>query len=208
MNLLAESIGLLGGAFGLTIAIPQTIRILRTKTHVGVSTSSWLILTLSVMSWATFGFRIESPSQIISNVIAMVFNGVLTWMLLRDDLKSRLRFSGTSAAVIIIALGAICSAIVWFSSELVMDIFLALFLTSRMPQIASSFTSWKIGRITVVSTTTYTLSTLSGVCWVVYGVLMQLPFVIVFSAVVALLSLLVLGLELLAKRKATRLASA
>lgn len=208
MNLAAESIGLLGGAFGLSIAIPQTIRVLRTKSHVGVSTASWLILTLSVISWATFGFRIASPSQIISNVIAMVFNAVLTWMLLREDFSGKIRFGGTFAAGIIISLGALCSAIVWFSPEPIMDIFLALFLTSRMPQVASSYRSWRRGRSTVVSSTTYTLSALSGVCWVLYGILMNLPFVIWFSGIVTVLSVLVLALEILAARKAASVLSA
>lgn len=207
MNFVAESIGLLGGAFGLSLAIPQTIRILRTKSHVGVSTSSWLVMTLSVISWAAYGFRLDSPSQIINNIIATGFNGVLTWILLREELKGRIRLAGTASVAILVVTGAACVAIVWLASEPVVNIFLTLFLTSRMPQVASSFKSWRLGRTTVVSMTTFTLATLSGVCWVVYGILMDLPFVAIFSAVVTLLSLLVLVLELGAAKKAARLAA-
>ena len=208
MNLVAESIGLLAGACGLSIAIPQILRVLRTKSHVGVSTSSWLILTLSVISWAIYGIRIESPSQIISNVIAAGFNSVLVWILLREDLRSRISRPGTMATTIVVILGAVCSAIVWFSSELVTEIFLSLFLTSRMPQVASSFRSWRLGRATVVSKLTFTLATASGVCWVIYGLMMGLPFVYWFSAAMTLLSVLVLIFELLAAKKASSLTAA
>lgn len=205
MNPIVEGIGLLGGAFGLFISVPQIVRIIRTKSHVGVSLSSWLIYFLSMSSWSAFGFRYHSPSQIISNTIALSFTGLLSWMLLSENFSTKIKFSKSAALALLLALGAACFVVVTFSPEPVVNVFLILFLYSRVPQVIESYKSFRQGRKTVVSMPTYALSALSAFTWIVYGILTGLTMIIVASSIVLGLSLLVFIFETLAQKKAQKI---
>jgi uncharacterized protein with PQ loop repeat len=84
----------------------------------------------------------------------------------------------------------------------VVNIFLILFLYSRVPQVIESYKSYRLGRTTVVSMPTYALSALSAFTWIVYGILTGLTMIIVASSIVLCLSILVFAFETLAQKKA------
>ena len=50
MNLLAELLGLLGGAIGLSVSIPQALRIRRLGTF-GVSRATWMLTYAAYCAW-------------------------------------------------------------------------------------------------------------------------------------------------------------
>jgi uncharacterized protein with PQ loop repeat len=205
MNPLVELVGFLGGAIGLAISAPQIVRIIRSRSQVGVSLFSWLVYTLSVSSWAAWGFRNHSPSQVVTNFIAACLTGYLAWLLLRTRLKGKVPLPAFSAALVLLVLVSACEVLITTEPEPIVDVILALFLTSRVPQVVTSYRSFRLARRTVVSLTTYVMSGLSAVCWILYGILSGVLVITIFSAVVLGLSILILVFELLAIKRADAL---
>ena len=207
MNPLVEVIGLVAGALSLSTSVPQIVRVVRSKSEVGVSLTSWLIFALSVASWTAFGIRYHSLSQIITNAIALVLAGFLSWMLMRTRFTSRVPAPGLFAFLVVLASSIACAVIVFVSPDVFVNVFLNLFLVSRVPQVFESIQSWRISRLTVVSKSTYTLSIASGIIWTVYGLMIGSIAVIIYSVVFLVLSVIILVFEVLAGRRASALAA-
>jgi uncharacterized protein with PQ loop repeat len=196
MNPFVEAIGVLGGGLGFLISIPQLIRVIKTKSRLGVSLSTWMFITMSTFGWTAYGYRFHSFSQITTNTVAAVLAVTLTFILLRFS------FSALAAIGILVAVAAPTYLVVSYAPIIIMNICLYIALWSRVPQTWTSFQSMRHGRSTVVSISTYVLSTVSSAAWVIYGILAGLDSVIYFSAVVCFFSILVSVFELVARRRA------
>ncbi len=207
MNPLVEVIGLIAGALSLSTSVPQIVRVVRSKSEVGVSLTSWLIFALSVASWTAFGIRYHSLSQIITNAIALVLAGFLSWMLMRTRFTGRVPAPGLFAFLVVLASSIVCAIVVFVSPDTFVNVFLNLFLISRVPQVFESIQSWRVSRLTVVSKSTYTLSIASGIIWTVYGLMIGSIAVIIYSVVFLVLSVIILVFEALAGRRASALAA-
>jgi len=195
MNPFVEAWGLLGGGLGFLISIPQLIRVVKTKSQVGVSLTTWIFITMSCFGWSAYGFRMNSFSQITTNTVAAGLAVLLTFILLRS------RVSVLVAVGILLAIAVPTVLVVSFAPLLLMNIWLFAALWSRIPQTWTSFQSMRRGSVTVVSSSTYLLSAGSGMAWIVYGILAGLDTVAYFSAVMVLFSLLVVIFEAVARRR-------
>ena len=195
-----EWLGFAGGVLGLSMSIPQIIRVISTKSYVGVSTSTWLIFTTMAAGWFAYGFNVDSISQIITNFISAGATGVLSVILLRQWMRAPL------GALIVVCLWVGAFLLVRFSSPLVGAIFLAVGLGSRVPQLVESFVSMRRGRDTAVSRTAFALMTTSSTIWIFYGALADQVTVFWFSIITVSMSGLIIAFETVARRRALALA--
>jgi uncharacterized protein with PQ loop repeat len=198
MNPFVEAIGMLGGGLGFLISIPQLVRVVKHKSQVGVSLGTWLFIMMSTVGWTVYGWRVFSFSQIVTNTVAMVMAITLSYVLMRE------RFSFWMRVLILAAIAVPTALVVGFASEWMMDAWLYISLWSRVPQTLESYRSWRQARSTMVSLSSYWLSFFSSIAWVVYGLLTDRLVVVWFSAVVIVLSVLVVVFELLAQRAVSR----
>lgn len=192
-NPIYETIGIISGVLGLSIAIPQLWRIMRTKTYQGVSISTWLITLASFTLWFAYAVRFNSPSQAIANGIALTLTTILTHMLLKQHLKI------LPTILTMIVLVTACYLIGYYTNETIMTIILlTIVITSRIPQIIASRNNYITQTPTAVSKMTYTLTILSSVGWITYGILTGLWQNIASSAIAIITSIIVILYE---KRK-------
>lgn len=191
-----EWLGFAGGLLGLSISIPQIIRLISTGSYVGVSTSTWLIFTTMAAGWFAYGFNVDSISQIVTNFISAAATGVLSTLLLRQWMHPAYGALGVTALWV----GAFC--LVRFSSPVVGAIFLAVGLVSRMPQLITSFISMLNSRDTAVSRSAFALMMASSTIWIFYGALSHQVTVFWFAIITVTMSGLIILFETVARRRA------
>lgn len=194
MNLFSESLGVIAGVLGIFVFIPQMGRVIKHKSQVGVSLGTWLLILLSTVGWTVFGWRYFSWSQILTNWVSVVLALTLCYVLMRE------RYTFITRLLVLAGVVVPTALVVGFGPEWLMAITLCLPLLSRFPQAAESFHSWRRVRSTMVSLTTYWLSTASSTLWVVYGILTDRPVLVWFSLFIVLLNITIVLFEILAQR--------
>lgn len=186
-----EFVGLLGGAFGLLVAAPQAIRVRRLGTF-GVSRLTWMLMYASFCSWLGYGIREASPSQAITNGIAMALGAWLLMALLQGE-RWRWPFIAGTALVAPVVISLVPSSL--------MMVILIGFSATRWPQVFRSFRAWRAGTPTpAVSALTWGLSLSSAALWLLYGLLDSRVLVMVTSALAMAASLLIIVFIRLAAR--------
>jgi len=88
MNDYIEYLGMLAG-FCTTIAfVPQLVKVIRTKSAHGISTSMYLIFIIGLILWIIYGVYHNSWPIIIANFCTLLFaSAILFIKLLIDKLK-------------------------------------------------------------------------------------------------------------------------
>lgn len=190
MNILAEIIGLISGLMGLSVALPQLFKILKSKTHDGVSILAWIISLGNFTTWVTYGVRYNSFSQIVTNITATIFTAILVYVLISQ--KHSRPYAAAATTLVIFSFlffGFMVPPLV-----LSMALF-TMVLAVRVPQIISSYISFANGKETMVSKLTYALMVSSSVGWIAYGVMTGLWQNIVASSIALIASFIILFLE-------------
>ena len=191
-----EILGFISGGIGLSVAVPQLVKILKAQSHVGVSISAWVLMMCNYACWLGFSFRMDSPSQLISNVIAVFVTSLLVFVLLKEQ------WGNGFISVLFISL--LVFACIWLVNVLPvfwMDVLLIIAIGARFPQLFTSYKSWRLGRHTNVSLLTYMLMALSSLGWMVYGIVSGLYMNILSSGVGLVISMVVLFFEVEAEKK-------
>lgn len=197
-----EILGFISGALGLSVSIPQLVKVLKANSHVGVSIITWVLMMFNYSSWLAFSVRFDSPSQLITNVLAVLATSVLVFVLLKEHWGN-----SVWSAVFIVMLVAVSIILILILPEFWMDALLMVAIVARVPQLASSFKSWRLGRHTNVSLLTYMLLSVSSLGWVGYGLVTGLYMNVVSSSIGLSMSVLILLFELLAEKKYMKLQS-
>src|SRR3989344_6997499 len=65
------------GVFAPLALVPQILQIYTTKSSVGISLSTWLLLTLFNILWATYAVVHKDKHILFANILMAVFNGVI-----------------------------------------------------------------------------------------------------------------------------------
>lgn len=78
-----EGIGFLAATLTTAAFVPQAYKIWRLKSAEGVSTSMYLVMLTGVGLWEVYGWMIQSPPVILSNIIT----ALLLLMILYFKLK-------------------------------------------------------------------------------------------------------------------------
>lgn len=191
MTYLPEILGFLAGAFGLTIAIPQTLRIRKHGTA-GVSPATWMLTYAAYASWLGYGLATSSPSQVVTNSIALLLGG---WLLLALLAQKTWKW----AYLLGIAAGA--PAFIIFAPTAITSLVLLAFVTTTWPQIWRAAQAWR-QHITIpgVSTLTWGLNLTSGALWFAYALLGERPVVATAATLNIVASLLILTFTHLANK--------
>ena len=192
----AEIIGAAAGALGLSIAIPQTVKILKAHNHSGVSVTTWILMLLNYAAWLGFSVKKDSTSQIAANLIAILITGILVYILINQNIKNVY-----ITLTIMAGLTSTAITLPLILPEMLMNIFLTILIFAKLPQVLTSYRSWKTGTATTVSIGTYTLMLLSSAGWAAYGYITGLWMNVFSSTAGIILSLAVLLFELGAQQK-------
>lgn len=191
MNWIGELFGFLGGALGVSQALPQAIRIRRLGHGYGVSLVMWLATLLVNASWLGYGLMLHSPSIIISNAVAFITSSLVVAALLNR---------GWLAWPVMFAAGGF-----WLFLELqvsfnVITGFLVALTLYRLPQLIKSVRNLRAGKPTAVSLPGLLVG-LGAICsWMVYSVLSGKSQLILTTGTAMAMTLTIVTLELITLR--------
>jgi uncharacterized protein with PQ loop repeat len=199
---LGELIGAASGTLGVALILPQLIKAVRGRRDhgqvVGVSLATWALMLAMYAAWFGVSLRWESPSQTITNLLAVALTIPLVLLLKPARWRTPVILAVLGAAIIVPA-AVTFYAPTWFTTA-----FLAAFLTSRVFQVIASYKTWRNGHPGDVSTATWVISSVSQVGWMTYGTMTGLWLNIVFSLANLILNLLIVGFERGAARTARK----
>lgn len=186
----ADLAGIIAAVLSTSSGLTQLGRLLRARTALGVATGTWLLTTLSTVTWFGYAISVRSPIQEFANGSWMFFVIALTWMMLRHR-GSTIALFGIIAVfasfVAFTALGTISSAIPGTCGILAS-------LLMSLPQIRYAV---RHGRGPGVSVLGWALSGFAASMWFIYGIgTRQIPVfintgiqtVLLFTVVTALLA--------------------
>lgn len=189
----AELLGFIGGGIGIFYGVPQALRIRRLGHGTGVSLPTWLLTFGVSTSWAAWGFGVHSPSALIMNIGGAVVNGSVVVAIMPSLRKA------------ILSLISI-TVVLWFLVLALPDAIVSVLLTALVfflaPQVVTSFRTLRDGMISVVSMKALTVSMMSNVFWIAYGLVTKIYLILLTSGIAMTMILIVMTLELLAQRKA------
>lgn len=186
----ADLAGLAAATLSTSSGLTQAGRLLRARTALGIATGTWVLTTLSTVTWFGYAISVRSPIQEFANGSWMFFVIVLTAMMLRHRGTAAV-FTGIGAVigslVVFTALGEVSPAIPGTCGILAS-------LLMSLPQIRYAL---RHGRGPGVSVLGWALSGLAASMWFVYGIgTRQIPVfvntgiqtVLLFTVVVALMA--------------------
>ena len=188
----AELLGFIGGGIGMFYGVPQALRIRRLGHGTGVSLPTWLLTFGVSTSWAAWGFGANSPSALIMNICGALVNGSVVLAIMPSMRKAILPLVGMTAAL-------------WFLVLTLPDAIVSVLLTALVfflaPQVVTSFRTLRDGTISVVSMKALTVSMMSNVFWIAYGLVTEIYLILLTSGIAMTMILIVMTLELLSQRK-------
>jgi uncharacterized protein with PQ loop repeat len=186
----AELAGIIAAALSTSSGLTQLRHLLQARTPLGVATGTWLLTTLSTVTWFGYAISVRSPIQEFANGSWMFFVIALTWMMLRH----RGSTMATLGIVAVFASLAVFTALGAISPEIPGTCGIVASLLMSLPQIRYAI---RHGRGPGVSVMGWALSGFAAVMWFVYGIgTRQIPVfintgiqtVLLFGVVTALLN--------------------
>jgi len=181
-----------GATLGVLMVVPQ---ILRTLTHPalgGVSAVAWSMTALGCSMWLVYGIRTVTVPQIPGNILLV--SGAVAVVLLVPSPASRRRRAATLGAVWALLL----TVAVLVPAHMVGYLAVVIGFVSAWPQVYDSVLTWRAGTRSGVSITTWSIKSVSQLCWLSYALLAS-DVPVALSATVALgTSLTLVSLESLA----------
>lgn len=79
-----DILGWIAAAFGMSSALPQLVRLWRSRTSAGLSSRLWQLNTAGTTAWAMHGFHVQQVQLQVPNIIcSLLYIGVL-WFIVRD----------------------------------------------------------------------------------------------------------------------------
>ena len=187
-----ELLGFIGGGIGMFYGVPQALRIRRLGHGTGVSLPTWLLTFGVSTSWAAWGFGANSPSALIMNIGGALVNGSVVVAIMPSLRKAILPLVGITTAL-------------WFLVLTLPDAIVSVLLTALVfflaPQVVTSFRTLRDGTISVVSMKALTVSMMSNVFWIAYGLVTEIYLILLTSGIAMTMILIVMTLELLSQRK-------
>jgi uncharacterized protein with PQ loop repeat len=156
--------GYLGAALGVVMVVPQITRIVRHPSLPGVSPTTWMLSTLGCLMWLTYGLRAGAAPQIPGNLL--LIGGALTIVVLVPSQHSRARrllaLAGCALGLLVLAFSMPAHDVGYLA--------FAIGLCSSWPQVFDSVQTWRAGRTSGVSVSSWKLRIASQVAWLTYAV--------------------------------------
>lgn len=186
-----ELLGLLAGGIGVFYGLPQARQVRAAGHGDGVSVTSWLLMFVTSVMWASFGVRVGAFSVILTNVLATLVNASVVVALLGRSTKV---LRNLAASVVVLALSVLLAPQALVSAMLVALVF------GQTPQLLASIRNLRERRDSVVSLHAMAVAITSLFCWEAYAVLSNTPIMILTSTLALAMTGSVATLEILAKR--------
>ncbi len=187
---LVDVIGYTSAALLMFMSVPQTVRIYRHGTA-GVSTATWWTIAVAISMWLVYGIRSESTVLIVANIAALLAT-VATLTVLAHAAVDRWLLP----AVVVVSVLTMVSAaamVVPFVVVAVAAVFLPI--VSRVPQLRQSVASYRAGSRTAVSRPTWMLAAAGQSGWLIYGLMLGDPALILVNTVCVAMALCLLTAE-------------
>ena len=157
---LALGLGAIGTVIGLVRALPQFVRLLRTRDAHGVSLDTAATSSVVSCAWATYGVLTEQWAVALASGLTGVVFALITLLALRLGRKLReLRTGPVWLTAVIVA------TVVGGSTGLGMVLVVGA-LVANAPQVLVAF---REPDLTGLSPTTWALTASDGAVWTIYG---------------------------------------
>lgn len=185
-----EILGFISGFIGLSVSIPQIVKIIKSRSSSGVNLTMWVFMMISYASWFSYGLRVNSTSQIFTNILALSLSAILVLLI-----AYRKNFSKLFASIMILSLIILPIMLITILPYNIMSFILIAFGFTRIFQIRESFINFKNNARTSVSLTTHYMIMLASIGWTIYGWVAGLWVNVISSILLILFSLAIVALE-------------
>lgn len=97
-----EALGWLAGTGGVLSSLPQVWKLWRDRTSAGLSLLFWQLALAASLAWAAHGIKAGEPIMIAPNLVAVLVNVFVLWLIARDRALPLLRVYplGVAAAAV------------------------------------------------------------------------------------------------------------
>ena len=192
----AELLGFIAGGLGMFFGLPQALRVRKLGHGRGVSLISWMLQFGVATSWAAYGFDIDSPSVLLTNVGAGLVNASVIFAIIRNNVKTLVILSGYAAGL---------SALILNLPSAIVSALLIALVFAQSPQIVKSFKNLTIGAESAVSVSALSVSSVSILLWFIYAVLADVPLILLSTTIAVSINISIIVLELIGKRRRGKL---
>jgi uncharacterized protein with PQ loop repeat len=188
----AELLGFIAGGLGMFFGLPQALRVRKLGHGRGVSLISWMLQFGVATSWAAYGFDIDSPSVLLTNVGAGLVNASVIFAIIRNNVKTLVILSGYAAGL---------SALILNLPSAIVSALLIALVFAQSPQIVKSFKNLAIGAESAVSVSALSVSSVSILLWFIYAVLADVPLILLSTTIAVSINISIIVLEMIGKRR-------
>ena len=201
-----HSVALLAGFIAalctITMVIPQTRKVWRDKSGVGVSLLTWAMFLCTYAMWFGYSIRTGNVASTTSNIVTNTLLIILVLGLLRADNRQ----NAVRIGIAIYALAALFFVIgILFPMPVVLTLMLAATII-RIPQVAKSFTTMREVTPSEVSIATWWIGIGASTAWIIHGLLLPDSLFVITSGVAFVMAIGVIVPEYIAQARRARLA--
>lgn len=196
-----HSVALLAGFtaafFTIIMVIPQSWKVWRDKSGVGVSLLTWAMFLCTYAMW--FGYCIRTGN--VAGTVSNIFTNTILIVLVLGLLRAKDSTAAAGAGVGIYALAGVFFVIgILFPMPIVLTLMLAATII-RIPQVTKSFTTMRNAAPSEVSILTWWIGICASTAWVIHGLLLPDYLFVITSGVAFVLAIGVLVPEYVAKAR-------
>lgn len=185
--MLLEILGLVSSFLILSASMPQLLEVLRRGGN-GVSAGSWSLFMIASVLWAVYGWKVDSPSTLIGNIVATLAFSTLVGALLAERMGRTKAF-----AAVVVIVGVFCVTAVLLPTPALAVVGVLFGFSLSVPQLLASWRSR--GFPSTVSTTAWTMVVIGQCGWLLYGLLRPEWPIFIMNVVAGTISFCVLMLE-------------
>lgn len=171
-----EVLGWVAAVVGVSISVPQVVRLLRTRDVSGLSVVGWQTIISITLAWTIHGIRVEQANMVVSNLIGVGLT-VLVLALIARELRlnlARLLLPGVLAAGVLVGVDILFGAGIYGAVAIIPAV---------MANSAQSVELVRSPRVDGVSPLFLILATVNQALWFSWGLMVPEYGTIVSSSV-------------------------
>lgn len=159
-------VGWVAVALGMSVAVPQLVRLARTRKVDGLSLTAWRSILVANIAWAAHGIRLEQFAMVLSNTIGLCSTLPILFLLSRQFRRNLLTL--VLPSLVVAAAMITVDHLVGSAAFGVMAITVAL-----VSNIGQSMQLVRAPHVTGVSPVFVTMAVLNQTAWIVWGLLVK-----------------------------------
>lgn len=151
---------------GCFIAVPQIVRLARTRETAGLSIGAWEVNALSATAWLAYGLRTVQGAQLVANAFSLAGAVTVLWLLLVAGPERRGQLTRLAVGASVVAGSVLLLPMTWLTLPLA-----ATGLISRLPQMRATASTWWNRRPSGVAVSTWGMAMTCAGLWLCSGAL-------------------------------------